>query len=215
MSANVSIFLINWLVSYVDGLQHSRGEKHAQHCVLPWSRHISQTAPFPPRHLGPALSLKSQDASTSEPTTAPSGGGTKAQFHNCHGYDVQCIWVVCWKKFEVFASSAQHGGSLWWDVGMLGRAWLFVKLYSLDSRSLSWIKATSPFRENVFTLHYRWLFLSFEIFINAQLIEKRATLESETNQQKTLVFNTNKIAARYKMSSPQKYWKSVHNRCAR
>ena len=83
-------------------LQHSRGEKHAQHCVLPWSRHISQTAPFPPRHLGPALSLKSQDASTSEPTTAPSGGGTKAQFHNCHGYDVQCIWVVCWKRIWGF-----------------------------------------------------------------------------------------------------------------
>ena len=81
MSANVSIFLINWLVSYVDGLQHSsRGEKHAQHCVLPWSRHISQTAPFPPRHLGPALSLKSQDASTSEPTTAPSVGGQRPSF---------------------------------------------------------------------------------------------------------------------------------------
>ena len=214
MSANVSIFLINWLVSYVDGLQHSsRGEKHAQHCVLPWSRHISQTAPFPPRHLGPALSLKSQDASTSEPTTAPSVGGQRPSFIIAMAMTSNAFGLCVEKEFEVFASSAQHGGSLWWDVGMLGRACLFVKLYSLDSRSLSWIKATSPFRENVFTLHYRWHFLSFQIFINAQLIEKRATLE--TNQQKTLVFNTKKIAARYKMSSPQKYWKSVHNRCTR
>ena len=148
MSANVSIFLINWLVSYVDGLQHSsRGEKHAQHCVLPWSRHISQTAPFPPRHLGPALSLKSQDASTSEPTTAPSVGGQRPSFIIAMAMTSNAFGLCVEKEFEVFASSAQHGGSLWWDVGMLGRACLFVKLYSLDSRSLSWIKATSPFRK--------------------------------------------------------------------
>ena len=214
MSANVSIFLINWLVSYMWTVSNTAGVKSMPSIACCPGHGI-----FPKQLLSlPGISgrpchLKAKMLLPLNQQQLPLGVGQRPSFIIAMAMTSNAFGLCVEKEFEVFASSAQHGGSLWWDVGMLGRACLFVKLYSLDSRSLSWIKATSPFRENVFTLHYRWHFLSFQIFIDAQLIEKRAT--SETNQQKTLVFNKNKIAARYKMSSPQKYWKSVHNRCTR